>query len=134
MKDIRWQQRFQNFNLAMQKLTQAIHLSEERPLSELEQQGLIQGFAFVHELAWNVLKDFLTYDGIQNIMGSRSSVREAFKHGILPDGQVWMDMIESRNLSSHTYNAQTAIRLATDILTRYYPAFVQFQSDMTKRL
>ena len=134
MKDIRWQQRFQNFNLAMQKLTQAIHLSEERPLSELEQQGLIQGFEFVHELAWNVLKDFLTYDGIQNIMGSRSSVREAFKHGILPDGQVWMDMIESRNLSSHTYNAQTAIRLATDILTRYYPAFVQFQSDMTKRL
>lgn len=91
MKDIRWQQRFQNFNLAMQKLTQAIHLSEERPLSELEQQGLIQGFAFVHELAWNVLKDFLTYDGIQNIMGSRSSVREAFKHGILPDGQVFYE-------------------------------------------
>jgi nucleotidyltransferase substrate binding protein (TIGR01987 family) len=134
MHDIRWQQRFNNFNRAMQKLTDAVTLSQERALSELEQQGLIQGFEFVHELAWNVLKDFLEYDGIQDLIGSRSTVRAAFKHGILADGEVWMAMIESRNLSSHTYNVSTAKTLVTDILTRYYPAFQEFQSNMEKRI
>jgi hypothetical protein len=62
VQDIRWKQRFNNFKRALIKLTDAIQLSQTRPLSELEQQGLIQGFAFVHELAWNVLKDFLEYD------------------------------------------------------------------------
>ena len=133
MQDIRWKQRFNNFKQALTKLTDAVQLSQTRPLSELEQQGLIQGFEFVHELAWNVLKDFLEYEGIQNIMGSRSSVREAFKRGLLPDGQVWIDMIESRNLSSHTYNADTAILLVDAILTQYYPAFLQLQTDMGHR-
>ena len=133
MQDIRWKQRFNNFKRALIKLTDAIQLSQTRPLSELEQQGLIQGFEFVHELAWNVLKDFLEYDGIQNIVGSRSTVREAFKRGILKDGQVWIDMIESRNLSSHTHNADTATLLVNDILTAYYPAFLRLQTDMEHR-
>lgn len=134
MQDIRWKQRFKNFKSALQQLTNAVDLSHTRPLSELEQQGLIQAFEFVHELAWNVLKDFLEYDGIQNLTGSRSTVREAFKYGILDDGQIWIDMIESRNLSSHTYNEITATTLAGDILTRYYPAFIDFHSKMEKRL
>ena len=133
MQDIRWKQRFNNFKRALIKLTDAIQLSQTRPLSELEQQGLIQGFEFVHELAWNVLKDFLEYDGIQNIVGSRSTVREAFKRGILKDGQVWIDMIESRNLSSHTYNADTETLLVNDILTAYYPSFLRLQTDMEHR-
>ena len=61
MQDIRWKQRFNNFNRVLVKLTDAIHLSQTRPLSKLEQQGLIQGFEFVPELAWNVLKDFCNY-------------------------------------------------------------------------
>jgi len=131
--DIRWKQRFDNFNRAMRQLSSAVQLSQQRPLSELEQQGLIQGFEFVHELAWNVLKDFLEYDGIQNLVGSRSTVREAFRRGVVSDGQIWMDMIESRNLSSHTYNLDTAMLLVKDILERYYPVFLGFQIDMQKR-
>lgn len=134
MQDIRWTQRFSNFDRALKKLTEAVALSKTRELSELEQQGLIQGFEFVHELGWNVLKDFLEYDGIQNITGSRTATREAFKQGILQDGQVWIDMIESRNLSSHTYNEDTAMRLVGDILTRYYPAFLVFSVDMKNRI
>lgn len=102
-EDIRWKQRFENFNRALHLLTLAVELSKQRPLSDLEKQGVIQGFEFVHELAWNVLKDFLEYEGIQNIVGSRSAVREAFKRGLIDNGEVWMDMIEKRNLSSHTY-------------------------------
>lgn len=126
--DIRWKQRFSNFTRALNKFSDAMYLATTRPLSELEQQGLIQGFEFVHELAWNVLKDYLEYEGVHHLTGSRSTAREAFKRGILTDGQVWMDMIESRSLSSHTYNNEIANAIVADIKSRYYPEFVALNS------
>ena len=113
--DIRWKQRFDNFQRALHQLTLAMELKAQRPLSELEQQGLIQGFEFTHELAWNVLKDYLEMEGIQGLVGSRSTAREAFKRGLVRDGEVWMDMIEKRNLSSHTYNQAVANPYQVDL-------------------
>src|SRR5580658_5383482 len=91
-KDIRWQQRFRNYRQALPRLTEAVRLSEERPLSELEQQGLIQGFEFTHELGWNVLKDYLETQGIGDVIGSKNATRQAFKNGLIADGEAWMDM------------------------------------------
>ena len=71
--DIRWKQRFDNYQRALHQLTLAVRLMEQRPLSDLEQQGLIHGFEFTHELAWNVLKDYLEYEGISGLVGSRST-------------------------------------------------------------
>ena len=131
--DIRWKQRFDNFQRALLQLTSAMALKALRPLSELEQQGLIQVFEFTHELAWNVLKDYLEMEGIQGLVGSRSTAREAFKRGLVLDGEVWMDMIEKRNLSSHTYNLTVAHVLATSIAERYYPAFCELQQRFAKQ-
>jgi len=131
--DIRWKQRFDNFQRALHQLTLAMDLKALRPLSELEQQGLIQAFEFTHELAWNVLKDYLEMEGIQGLVGSRSTAREAFKRGLVLDGEVWMDMIEKRNLSSHTYNLTVAHVLATSIAERYYPAFCELQQRFAKQ-
>jgi len=122
--DIRWKQRFDNYKRALHQLTLAVTLLEQRPLTDLEQQGLIQGFEFTHELAWNVLKDYLEYEGIQGLIGSRSAVREAFKRGLLTNGEAWMDMIEKRNLSSHTYNLEVATELVSAIRDTYYPEFI----------
>lgn len=122
--DVRWKQRFENFQSALQQLTCAVELQKTRSLSDLEQQGLIQTFEFTHELAWNVLKDYLEMEGIQGLVGSRSTVREAFKRGLIDDGEVWMEMIDRRNLSSHTYNLKIAQIAASAITERYYPAFV----------
>ncbi|MBK8755023.1 MAG: nucleotidyltransferase substrate binding protein [Candidatus Competibacteraceae bacterium] len=132
-EDIRWKQRFDNFNRALHQLTLAVELSRQRPLSDLEKQGVIQAFEFVHELAWNVLKDFLEYEGIQGIVGSRSTVREAFKRGLIEDGAIWMDMIEKRNLSSHTYNLEIAVALVSAIIEIYHPAFLVLQEEMRRR-
>lgn len=132
-EDIRWKQRFDNFNRALHQLTLAVELSRQRPLSDLEKQGVIQAFEFVHELAWNVLKDFLEYEGIQGIVGSRSAVREAFKRGLIEDGETWMDMIEKRNLSSHTYNLEIALALVSAIIEIYHPAFLLLQEEMRRR-
>lgn len=132
--DSRWIQRFDNYGRALQTLRNAAELATQRPLSELEQQGLIQGFEFTHELAWNLLKDFLEAQGIAGLIGSRDAIRTAFKNGLLEDGETWMEMIKARNLSSHTYQQDLAQRIATDILTRFYPAFVALELKMRSML
>jgi len=124
-EDIRWKQRFGNYLYAFAALQRAVSLARQRDLSELEQQGLIQAFEFTHELAWNVLKDYLEEMGIAGIIGSKGATREAFKNGLISDGESWMEMIRARNLSSHTYNQDTANEVVTNILSRFYPAFDQ---------
>jgi nucleotidyltransferase substrate binding protein (TIGR01987 family) len=131
MPAIRWKQRFNNYRSALQTMRNAVALSEQRALSELEQQGLIQGFEFTHELAWNVLKDYLEEQGFVGIIGSKNATREAFKNGLIADGDAWMDMIKARNLTSHTYQTTIANGIAHDILTRFYPAFVALESSFS---
>ena len=130
-EDIRWKQRFDNYLRAFETLRRAVDLSRQRDLSELEQQGLIQGFEFTHELAWNVLKDYLEETGISGIIGSKGATREAFKNGLIPDGESWMEMIKSRNLSSRTYNHDIAVEVITNILLRFYPAFDQMTATFS---
>lgn len=129
--DIRWQKRFANFNQALVELTEAIELAQQRPLTKLEQQGLIQAFEYNYELAWNCIKDFYQFQGETDIQGSRDAIRLAFKRGLVKNGDLWMDMIKSRALTSHTYNQDTAKAVATAILQSYYPAFLQLQRDLS---
>ena len=129
---IRWQQRFDNFSRAHKFFREAIELSNQRELSDLEKQGLIQSFEFCHELAWNTLKDLLEYQGITGMLGSRDVVREAFSRGIIGYGDEWMDMIKSRNLSSHTYNKVVADdiihKIRTSYASRFQELFVKLKS------
>ncbi|MCC6601982.1 MAG: nucleotidyltransferase substrate binding protein [Anaerolineae bacterium] len=122
-EDIRWQQRFNNYSKALAQLREAVVLAQQRPLTKLEGQGLIQGFEFTHELAWKTLKDFLENRGVLDLYGSKDVIRHAFSVGLIENGQVWMDMIQSRNLTSHTYNEATAAQIATAILGDYFPQF-----------
>ena len=133
-EDIRWKQRFQNFNKALVLLEQAVKITETRELSELEEQGLIQRFEFTHELAWNVLKDYIEYQGNNSITGSRDATREAFNKGLIAEGDQWMEMIKSRNLSTHTYNQDVADSLKDKILNIYFPLFADFKIKMTSLL
>lgn len=125
--DIRWKQRFANYERALAQLTKFIDKGE---LNELEEQGLIQAFEYTHELAWNVLKDYLQYQGNQNIYGSRDATRLAFNVGLIEDGKSWMDMIKERNRTSHTYNQATAQAIATNIKTRFFDLFVKLKVKM----
>lgn len=129
-QDIRWQQRFQNFEDAFKQLKAAVNLSETKNLSELENQGLFQSFEVTHELAWNVLKDYFFYQGNPNITGSRDATREAFNKGLIMNGEAWMDMIKSRNLTSHTYNKKISSDIVSSIKTLYFQAFLDFELKM----
>jgi nucleotidyltransferase substrate binding protein (TIGR01987 family) len=130
--DIRWRQRFNSFLKAFSQLEGAVILSNERNLTALEEQGMIQAFEYTHELAWKMTKDFLEEKGNSELFGSKDTTRLAFKLGIIENGEVWMDMIKSRNLTSHTYNEDTAQSIVADIKNRYFTEFekikVRFES------
>jgi nucleotidyltransferase substrate binding protein (TIGR01987 family) len=131
-KDIRWRQRFQNFRKALARLTEGCDLAGLRDLSDLEQQGLIQAFEFTHELAWNTLKDFLEHHGATGIYGSRDATREAFSKELIADGETWMEMIKSRNRSSHTYEESIANEIAAAIVSQYWPAFKKLETRLVE--
>lgn len=128
--DIRWHQRLENFSKALLQLESAVMLSKQRKLSALEEQGLIQAFEFTHELAWNTLRDYFYYQGNNEITGSRDATREAFKMGLVTDGDAWMEMIKSRNQSSHTYNQEVADDISEKIINSYSGLFKDFESKM----
>jgi len=122
-QDIRWHQRFNNYKKALGQLNNAVHYSQTNILNDLEKQGLIQAFEFTHELAWNVIKDFFYHQGNAEIRGSRDAVREAYKTGLIEDGEAWMEMIISRNKTSHTYDESTADEIVSNIIDTYTNAF-----------
>ena len=133
-QDIRWKQRFENFHKAYCELKEIIELNNERPLSKIEKQGLIQCFEYNHELAWNVLKDYLQEQGFNNIIGSKNAIRQAFKEGLLENGEIWMQMITSRNLTSHAYDEKIAEEIIVKIINIYYSEIAGLISLFSKKL
>jgi len=127
IKDIRWIQRFNHFKKALNQLTKFI---EKGKLNELEQQGVIQSFEYTYELAWNTLKDYFEHQGETGIHGSRDAFRLAFKRGLIEDGETWMDMIESRALTTHAYNEDVAKAIADKIFNRYFSEFQTLRTKM----
>jgi len=130
MTDIRWIQRFNNYKKAMSQLEAAVILMDERDLSLLEKQGAIQAFEFTHELAWKTMKDFFNERGNSEIYGSKDSARQAFQYGLIEDGDTWLQMVKSRNLTSHTYNEKTSEDIIHLIRMAYFKAFKQFEEKM----
>lgn len=126
LSDIRWKQRFDNFCRAYNNLHEAIELSKIRPLSKLEEQGLIQSFEYTHELAWKVLKDYLQEQGFTDIIGSKNATRIAFREGLIEQGEIWIAMIEARNQTSHSYNLEIAANISEKVRHVYYPLFCDF--------
>lgn len=137
-QDIRWQQRFSNFKKALIKLDEAIIYleieSDDKLLNEILKEGLIQRFEYTHELAWNLMKDYAEYQGNFTVAGSRDASREAFVMGLIINGDVWMDMIKSRNQTSHTYNESTVLEISKKIKSEYQEAFYQLKEKMESLL
>jgi nucleotidyltransferase substrate binding protein (TIGR01987 family) len=125
--DIRWKQRFYNYQKALVQLTKFIEKGE---LSELEEQGIIKAFEYTYELAWKVIKDYYEEQGEVSIQGSRDALRLAFQRGLITDGDNWMKMIKSRIASVHTYNLEVAQQINQDIHDIYFQLFIELKEKM----
>ena len=128
-KDIRWLQRLANFDKALLQLKKFFVKVE---LNDLEEQGLIKAFEYTYELAWNTIKDFYEEQGEVAIQGSKDAIRLAFKWGLVVDGEAWMEMIENRKLTVHTYNEATAAVIASLIKKKYFYLFLSLQENLDK--
>lgn len=120
MEDIRWIQRLANFRKALANLDSAL---EKSSFSNLELQGLIKGFEMCYELAWKTLQDLLRERGFEDISGPKPVLRQAFKEGLVSNGDRWNEIHEARNLASHTYDLERARGLEVKIREDFAPAF-----------
>ncbi|MFD1677944.1 nucleotidyltransferase substrate binding protein [Alicyclobacillus fodiniaquatilis] len=128
LKDIRWRQRFENY----QKSYHLIEKYAQHHLeNELERAGLIQLFEVTFELAWKVLKDYLEAEGY-NVKSPRETIKTAFQAGIIEEGHIWIDALSSRNLTTHTYDEATAEKLVQDIGEIYFPELRKLYEKLSK--
>jgi nucleotidyltransferase substrate binding protein (TIGR01987 family) len=130
-QDIRWQQRFANYCRALEELETFF---QPPALNEREQQGLIKAFEYTFELAWNTLRDLLRSQGDASLLGSRDTLREAYRLGLIGNGEAWMLMIQDRNLTSHTYNRSTADAISKSITITYLACFQELRQRLQRRL
>lgn len=126
--DIRWKQRFSNYKDAFSQMKMFF---EEDELNDLEEQGLIKAFEYTYELGWNVLKDYLEYQGERDITGSRDAIRKAFNAGLISNGKGWINMLESRNRTSHTYSKEIADEVVSDIRHYHYKLFIELEEKFS---
>lgn len=134
--DIRWIQRFDNYNKALARLQEAADIVSNAIASpigsdsiQLLKEGLLQRFEFTQELAWKVIKDYLEFQGEENIMGSRDAFRQALKLGIITDTR-WLNSITDRNITSHAYDESEAGIIYDNVINVYIPLFIEFQKKM----
>lgn len=130
-EDIRWIQRFSNYRKALTRLGEAVELADDRELSDLEQQGLIQGFEFTFDLAWKTLQDYLRHNNRPNDNGGPNVIiAQALEDGIIKDEEQWKAMKKSRDLTSHSYDGDTADKIAENIIELYYGMFIQLETRL----
>lgn len=129
-RDIRWEQRFSNYKKALSKLGEVAEVRDIESLSELEKEGLIQRFEYTYELAWKTLQDLLIEKGYLDIAGPNPVIEQAFHDGYIKKGESWKKMKKSRELTSHTYNSETAQEIADSIIAEYYDLFLELENRL----
>ena len=130
LKDIRWKQRFENFDKSYKLLNK---YAKQPITTELERAGIIQFFEMTFELAWKVLKDYLEAQEYL-VKSPRETVKQAFQIGLIDNGHVWMDALSNRNLTTHTYDEELANKLTNEIITMYLPELDKMYEKLSKEL
>ena len=130
LKDIRWKQRFENFDKSYKLLNK---YSKQPITTELERAGIIQFFEMTFELAWKVLKDYLEAQEYL-VKSPRETVKQAFQIGLIDNGHIWMDALSNRNLTTHTYDEELANKMTNEIITMYLPELDKMHETLSKEL
>ena len=130
LKEIRWKQRFENFEKTYKLLKK---YSNQSINNELEKAGIIQFFDMAFELAWKVLKDYLESEGYM-VKSPRETIKQAFQIGLIDNGHIWIDALANRNLTTHTYDEELASKMAKEIISIYLPELEKMYNKLSKEL
>nr|WP_302830757.1 nucleotidyltransferase substrate binding protein [uncultured Bacteroides sp.] len=118
-QDIRWKQRFQNYEKAFHRLSRAINVVKATPDDDLLQSGLVQTYEYTFELAWKTLKDYLELEGFL-LRSPRETIRQGFQSGYITNAEDWLQALSDRNLTVHIYDDEIISRVLKDIFERYF--------------
>jgi len=130
--ELRWRQRLESLQRALRQLQAALAAHQAAPGDEVIGMAVIKGYELSFELGWKTLKDLLAHEGIDAPL-PRQVIREAFAANLVRDGQIWIDMLEQRNLMAHTYDIERARQALTLIQTSFAPALQEWARDLVRR-
>ncbi len=128
----RWDERISDYEKALERLEEAINDSKKIDLSSIR-DGVIQRFEFTLELAWKTMKYYLNYEGISDANSPRSTIRAGFNAELIKESKIWIDMIEDRNLTTHTYSQSTSDEIYDKIIKNYYIELKTFYEKIKDR-
>lgn len=132
-QDIRWIQRFENLHSVFKRLQEAINVHQQMPDNDLIKMAVVKAFEMTFELSWKTMKDFLVYNGI-DVKLPRDIIKQAFANDMIEDGQLWIDMLENRNLMTHTYDEERANEAIQHICKEYFQGLAQLHQYLLDRL
>jgi len=133
MKPTRWQQRFENFTKAFLLLESTFQGKELTQFSDLEKEGIVQRFEYTFELAWKTLKDYLEASGVVlPQITPKQVLKEAFSAKIIANATSWSQMLESRNMASHTYDKKKCEALVELIAISFLPELKEMFATFQK--
>ena len=93
--------------------------------------GIIQRFEFTFEQSWKVMKLYLEDQGIlDEAMAPRSTIKCAYKHKLIEDGDIWIEMMLDRNRTSHMYDESTARRIVELVKEKYIHEFKKLRESL----
>lgn len=131
-QDIRWQQRLEHLDKAFGRLCEAIKGTQQEPANHLYQIALVGAFQFTFELCWKTMKDYLVYQGV-DVSLPREVIKQAFHHQLIKDGDIWIKMLEERNLMAHVYQESAALAAGENIRKRYVHAIEQLHKFLLEK-
>ena len=132
-EDIRWKQRFENYSRAYNQLDRAVKAHADQPDNDLIQMALVKAFEMTFELAWKTMKDYLRFNGI-DVKLPREVIKQAFANDVIIDGQLWIDMLENRNVMAHVYDEARAEETVELICLNYLPALEQLHEFLQGKI
>lgn len=133
MEDVRWRQRFDNLKRAVARFKEALQAVEKEPENKLYKIALIGSFQFCFELSWKTLKDYLDYSGVSASL-PREVIKQSFHFQLIDDGQIWIEMLEDRNLMAHVYDEKKAIEASRHIREKYFHAILKVHNFLKTKL
>ncbi len=129
----RFLERLENYRKALKNINDVCDCIKENGLNNIYIMALVQAFEMSFELAWKVLKDYLEFEGIK-VDTPRETIKTAFLRNIVPDGDLWIEMLEARNKTSHTYREELALVVANEIIEKYLFLLNQLEKILSGKI
>lgn len=93
---------------ALIKAVNSLQLALEQPKTEFTRDAVIQRFEYTFELSWKMLKRYLRLEAGIEEYNLKNLLRAAGQQHLIKDVDAWFTYLKAHNLTSHTYNEQTA--------------------------